>query len=193
LFSGPNCPGTPGAATCPEPLCMIEVFPRSSWSPRTTSAGVTPPSLLVRAHAAGRPPPLAYGLPLDNGSGQVAVSPCWEEDLPDVLSAHLSLRAWPPPPAAREVPLPVSSPTTAAVPPCGPGRRSTMPGQRLPYGALGEAAVRRCCAGRRCARHPDRSSRYGLHRRAAVTFPSEPLTGCSLPVPRICAPSASGP
>ena len=25
LFTGPTCPATPGAAKCPEPLCMIEV------------------------------------------------------------------------------------------------------------------------------------------------------------------------
>jgi hypothetical protein len=44
----------------------------------------------------------------------------------------------------------------------------------------------------RFARHPDRSYRYGFHRRAAVTFPSEPLMGCYLPMPRICSPSESG-
>ena len=72
---------------------------------------------------------------------QVAVSPCWEEDLPDVISAYLSLRAWTPTPAAREVPVPVSSLTTAAFPSFGPGRRSTITIQRLQYGALFEAAV----------------------------------------------------
>ena len=88
--------------------------------------------------------PLPRVLPSDSGSVQVAVSPCWEEDLPDVISAHLSLRAWTPTPAARVVHLPVSSPTTAAFPPFGPGRRSTMSVQRLQYGALFEAAVIRC-------------------------------------------------
>ena len=120
---------------------MIEVLPRSSWSRRTTSAGVTPPSLLVRAHASVLNPPLAYGFSLDKGSVPVAVSPGWEEDLPDVISAYLSLRAWTPTPAARVVHVPVSSHTTAAFPPFGPGRRSTMSVQRLQYGALFEAAV----------------------------------------------------
>jgi hypothetical protein len=55
-----------------------------------------------------------------------AVSPGWEEDLPDVLSASLSLRAWTSPPAARVVPLPVASHTTAAFPSVGPGRRSPV-------------------------------------------------------------------
>jgi hypothetical protein len=31
LFPGPTCPGTPGAAKCPEPLCTIKVLPLSSW------------------------------------------------------------------------------------------------------------------------------------------------------------------
>jgi hypothetical protein len=162
LFTGPTCPDTPGAAKCPEPLCMIEVLPRSSWSQRTTSAGVTLPSSLLRAHAAVLHPPLAYGLPLHNGSVPVAVSPGWEEDLPDVISAYLSLRAWTSTPAARVVHLPVSSHTTAAFPSFGPGRRSTM------YRTA--TSVRRAFSGlqsfahvqaHRFARHPDRSYRYG--------------------------------
>jgi hypothetical protein len=51
LFPGPTCPATPGTTRCPEPLCTIEVLPLSSRSSWTTSAGVTPPSSLVRAHA----------------------------------------------------------------------------------------------------------------------------------------------
>jgi hypothetical protein len=38
---------------------MIEVLPRSSWSRGTTSAGVTPPSLLLRTHAPVLNPPRA--------------------------------------------------------------------------------------------------------------------------------------
>jgi len=161
-FAGPTCPGTPGAAKCPEPLCMMEGLPRSSWSQRTTSAGVTLLSSLLRAHASVLNPPLADGFPLHNGSGPVAVSPGWEEDLPDVLSAYLSLRAWTSPPAARVVPLPVSSHTTAAFPSFGPGRRSTL--------CRTATSVRRAFSGlqscasvqaHRVARHPDRSYRYG--------------------------------
>jgi hypothetical protein len=113
----------------------------------TMSVGITPPSSLIWAHASVLNPPAASGLPSDNGSVQVAVSPCWEEDLPDVISAHLSLRAWTSTPAARVVHLPVSSHTTAAFPPFGPGRRSTMSIQRLPYGALFEAVVISSCSG----------------------------------------------
>src|SRR5215475_4624213 len=107
----------------------------------TTSAGVTPLSSLVRAHAPVLNPPSASVVSLDSGSVQVAISPCWEEDLPDVVSAHPSLRAWPPTPAARGVHLPVSSSTTSAFPSCGPGRRVAKPVQRFQYGALFEAAV----------------------------------------------------
>ena len=104
---------------------MDEVLPRSSWSQNHVSR-CYPASSLIRAHASVLNPPLAYGLPLVNGSVPVAVSPDWEEDLPDVLSAYLSLRAWTPTPAARVGHVPVSSHTTAAFPPFGPGRRSTM-------------------------------------------------------------------
>ena len=51
---------------------------------RTTSAGVTPPSSLLRAHAPVLNPPAASAVPSFGRSLQVAVSPCWEEDLPDV-------------------------------------------------------------------------------------------------------------
>ena len=70
----------------------------------TTSTGVTLLSSLVRAHAPVLTPPSASQGSSDSESVQVAVSPCGEEDLPDVVSAPLSLRAWTPPPAALEVP-----------------------------------------------------------------------------------------
>src|SRR5262249_30922421 len=153
----------------------------------TTSADVTPPSSLVRAHASVLNPLRASVVPSDTRSMQVAVSPCWEKDLPDVISAYLSLRAWTSTPAARVVHLPVSSHTTAAFPSFGPGRRSTM--------CRTATSVRRAFSGlqsfahvqaRRFARHPDRSYRYSVYRMAAVTFTSEPLVGCYLPTPRIC-------
>ena len=107
---------------------------------RTMSAGMPPPASLLRAQAPILPPSRASVGPSDARSVQVAVSPCGEEDLPDVLSAPPSLRAWTPPPAARGVHRPVSSSTTSAFPSCGPGRRSAKPVQRLQYGALCEAA-----------------------------------------------------
>ena len=113
----------------------------------TTSTGVTLLSSLIRTHAPVLNPPSASVGSSDSGSVQVAVSPCWEEDLPDVVSAHLSLRAWTPTPAARGVPLPVSSSTTSAFPAFGPGRRSATSVQRLQYGAFFEAAVIHSCSG----------------------------------------------
>jgi hypothetical protein len=116
-----------------------------SW---TTSAGVTPPSSLLRAHAPVLNPPRASVCPSNTRSVQVAVSPCWEEDLPGVLSAHLSLRAWTSTPAAPVVLMPVSSHGTTAFPTCGTGRHSTLPiPWQLPYGALVEAAVIRSSSG----------------------------------------------
>jgi len=136
LFPGPTCPGTPGAAKCPEPLCPIKVLPRSPWSRRTPSADVTLPSSLLRAHAPILHPPRASGVPSHTRSLQVAVSPCWEEDLPGVRSATLSLRAWTPTPAALVVHLPVSSHKTTAFATLGTARRQATPVQQLQYGAL---------------------------------------------------------
>jgi hypothetical protein len=106
------------------------------------------PTFIAPTGSCASPPPSScLGGPLNTRSVQVAVSPCWEEDLPDVVSAHLSLRAWTPTPAARVVHLPVSSHTTAAFPPFGPGRRSAKPVQRFQYGALFEATVISLCSG----------------------------------------------
>jgi hypothetical protein len=146
-FPGPTMSGY--SSSCQGPSAPLHE-PGVPWlvvvSP-TTSTGMTRLSALVRAHAPVLPPLAASGRASDRGSMQVAVSPCGEADLPDVVSAPPALRAWPPPPAALEGHGPVSSPTTAACPPCGPGRRSTMSVQRLPSGTLCEAAVMRACSG----------------------------------------------
>lgn len=155
--------------------------------------GHYPTFIALTGSCASPSPSSCLGHTLNTRSMQVAVSPCWEKDLPDVISAYLSLRAWTPTPAAREVHIPVTSLTTAAFPSFGPGRRSTMyrtaTSVRRAFSRLQSFAD---VQARRFARHPDRSYRYGFHRRAAVTFPSEPLTGCYLPLPRICYPSESG-
>jgi hypothetical protein len=52
---------------------------------------------------------------------------CWSKDLPDVISANLSLDAWTPTPAASAVRLPVSSHRASAFPTLGPGRHSASP------------------------------------------------------------------
>ena len=106
------------------------------------------PAFIAPTGSCASPPPsLCLGRTLNTRSVQVAVSPCWEKDLPDVIAAYLSLRAWTPTPAARGVRLPVSSSTTSAFPSFGPGRRSAKPVQRFQYGALFEAAVICSCSG----------------------------------------------
>ncbi len=110
-------------------------------------SGFYPTFIAPTGSCASPPPSSCLGRTLNTRSRQVAVSPCWEEDLPDVISAHPSLRAWTPPPAARGVPLPVSSSTTSAFPSFGPGRRSAKAVQRCQYGALFEAAVISSCSG----------------------------------------------
>ena len=50
-------------------------------------------------------------------------------DVPDVISANLSLDAWTPTPAALVVHVPVSSHKTSAFPTLGTGRRSASPCQ----------------------------------------------------------------
>ena len=67
---------------------------------RVASEGVTPPSSLLRAHAPDQNPPRASESSLCTRSLQVAVSPCWEMALPDVISRPLR-RCSDPYPAAR--------------------------------------------------------------------------------------------
>jgi hypothetical protein len=141
---------------------------------------------------------------------QVAVSPCGEKDLPDVIAAPLSLRAWTPPPVALEVLLLVSSLKTSAVPSCGPGRRSPMSVQRLPRGALFEAAVMRSCSGpqvgspprsRLPLRHTPQGSRGFYVRASRESLPPHapdmlavrigPLTAEDFPLIRCAALSAA--
>jgi len=141
LFPGPTLSGYSWSCQVPRAPLHVHGVTVHAMMARTMSAGIPPPSSLLRAHAPVLNPPAASVVSSDSGSVQVAVSPCWEKDLPDVLSAHLSLRAWTPTPVALEVLLPVSSLKTSAFPSVGPGRRSTMSVQRLQHGALFEAAV----------------------------------------------------
>ena len=141
LFPGPTMSGYSWSCQVPRAPLHEQGVTSLVVVSETTSTGVTLLSSLVRAHAPVLTPPSASEVSSRSGSVQVAVSPCWEEDLPDVVSAHLSLRAWTPTPAACGVHLPVSSPKTSAFPSFGPGRRFAKPVQRFQYGALFEAAV----------------------------------------------------
>jgi hypothetical protein len=74
-------------------------------------------------------------------SSQVAVSPCWDQDVPDVISADLSPDAWTRTPAVPKVHALVSSLETSAFPANGPGRHTAMTAQRLPCGRVFFGAV----------------------------------------------------
>ncbi len=105
------------------PLHVQGVTPPVVISP-TTSAGITPPSLLIRTHAPDQKAPIGFGCPYSDRSLQVVVTPCCQMAFPDVISANLSLRARTPTPAALVVHTPVSSHKTSAFPEMPPGRRS---------------------------------------------------------------------
>ena len=90
----------------------------------TASAGITPPSSLLRTHAPNQKAPIGFGCPYSDRSLQVVVTPCCQMALPDVISANLSLRARTPTPAALVVHTPVTSHKTSAFPEMPPGRRS---------------------------------------------------------------------
>jgi len=148
LFTGPTLSGYSWNCQVPRvPLHDQGVTSHVVMS-RTTSAGITPPSSLIRTHAPILNPPRASVLPSNMRSLQVVVSPCWEKDLPGVISANLSLRAWTPTPAALVVHLPVSSHKTTAFPTLGTGRREANPIlQQFQYGLCFEAAVIRSPSG----------------------------------------------
>jgi hypothetical protein len=86
----------PGTAKCPESLCPMWALPNMGETCCVSWEGVTPPSSLLRTHAPipSRSPVLR--LCLVKESLPVATSPGCEEDLPDVISANLSLDARPP-------------------------------------------------------------------------------------------------
>jgi len=141
LFPGPTMSGYSWSYQVPRaPLHDRGVISLIVVSSDHVSRGY--PTVIAPTGSCTSPPPSScLGRTLNTRSVQVAVSPCWEKDLPDVVSAHLSLRAWTSTPAALEVHVPVSSPKTSAFPSFGPGRRSTQPVQRRQYGALCEAVV----------------------------------------------------
>jgi hypothetical protein len=73
-----------------EPLCTSAELPRFALRSRHKSAGITPPSSLLRAHAPDRHPPVGFGCPYSSRSLQVVPSPCCIAALPDVISAILA-------------------------------------------------------------------------------------------------------
>ena len=86
------CPvALPRSSDCPPraPLhdCGNTALALNSW---LRSAGVTPPSSLILAHAPDHHPPVGFGLPYSSRSLQVVASPCCMTALPDIISAILA-------------------------------------------------------------------------------------------------------
>jgi hypothetical protein len=158
----------------------------------TMSVGFTSPLSLLRAHAPVLPPPCVSVVPSTPGLCRLRSAPAGRRTFPTVslricpcvlgpLPRWLLRCSYPFLPS-RHRPSPRSDRVGAPHCPCSDF--STAPFSRLQSFADVQA--------RRCAHHPGRSSRYGIHRMAAVVFTSEPLVGRYLPTPRICLPSESG-
>jgi len=136
--------------------------------------------------------PLPTDSPLVNGSVPVAVSPGWEEDLPDVTLHIFPYVLGPLPRQLVECIYPFLPPRLRPSP-----REDRVGAPHHPYSDFSTARFSRLQSfthvqARRYAHHPGRSYRYGHIRMAAVVSPSEPLVVRYLPTPRICLPSESG-
>lgn len=153
---------------------------------QTTSAGVTLPSSLLRAHAPILHPPRAAVVPLTPGLCRLLSAPAGRRTFP-TLSLHICpcvlgplprrlLRCTCPFLPSRQRPSPRSDRVGAPQCPCSDF--SMAPFSRLQSFPHVQA--------RRFAHHPGRSYRYGFHRMAAVVSTSEPLAVRYLPTPRIC-------
>jgi hypothetical protein len=105
------------------------------------------PTFIAPTDSCADPKPSScLGKPSYTRSLQVAVSPCWESDLPGVISANLSSRAWTPTPAAPVVHLPVSSHRTTAFPTLGPGRRDRSRDHSYTPTAISAGSLFRGCS-----------------------------------------------
>ena len=148
-------------AKCPEPLYTVQGVTSPVRVSCTPSAGVTPPSSLLRAHAPVRHPPRASVVPSTPGLCRLLSAPAGRRTCPT-----LSLRIFPgvlgPLPRrlvwcldpflpTRPRPSPRSDRVGAPHSPCSDF--SPAPFSRLQSLADVQA--------RRCARHPDRSYRDG--------------------------------
>ncbi len=84
----------PKARQVPRAPLLAPGVPSYDAASCTPSEGMTPPSSLLRTHAPDQNPLTGFGCPSSGKSLQVAVSPCWELALPDVISASLLGHAW---------------------------------------------------------------------------------------------------
>ena len=91
-----------------------------------TSAGITPPSSLLPAHAPDQNPP-ADLVSVYGGSSQVVAAPCWEMALPGVISTILAWVLGPLPRRAPSVQMPVASRRASVSPYLSGARRAEIP------------------------------------------------------------------
>jgi hypothetical protein len=186
LFPGPTMSGDSWSCQGPRAPLPVHGVTWHALMSRPMAAGIPPPSSLLRAHAPVLPPPRASVVPSTPGLCRLRSAPAGSRTFPTlslrlcpcVLGPLPRRLVWGPYPLLPPRQRPAPRADRVGAPPCPYSDVSTAPFSRLQSFADVQA--------RRGARHPDRSYRYGLHRRAAVTFPSEPLTICYLPVPRIC-------
>jgi hypothetical protein len=114
-----------GTAKCPEFLRPPQALPSAERCPHLLDGRY--PTVTATTHSCASPVP-SHRLSLYALCGrslQVAVSPCWERHLPDVISANPSSDAWTPTPAVPTVHVLVSSREASAFPELKAGRHST--------------------------------------------------------------------
>src|SRR4029434_574906 len=142
-----------------------------------------PTLALLRPHAPVLPPPRASVVPLTLGLCRLPSAPAGRRTFPTLSLRILPCVLGPLPRQLVECIYPFLPPRHRPSP-----RSDQVGASQSPYSDLSTAPFSRLqlflhVQAHRFARHPDRSYRYGFHRRAAVTFPSEPLIGHSPPLP----------
>jgi hypothetical protein len=185
-------PGPAKAARCPEPLGPLQVFPPTAWRlvPRQRAL-----PLLHRSYDLMRQTtslPLTSVVPPTAGLCRLSSVPAARWPFP-AFSPRICLRLLGPlPPVRPLVHLPVSSQQTSAFTASGSARhRTTIRTATSVRGRTSGRSIMRSWSGLRMCSPPRSLLPQGDHW-AAVASTSEPLTVCSLPAHRICAPSASG-
>ena len=138
-------------------------------------------------------PPSSFGIASHGGSLQVAVSPCWAQALPDVISANPSPRVWTPTPAAPRVHAPVTSPRTLAFPALGPGRRVAISPTATSVGTtISELQSFTNVQTRRFARHAGSSHLTPVGAWQPWLLHPRPIMVRYLTMQRTCYPSKTG-
>ena len=186
MFTGPTCPGTPGTAKCPEPLCTSQALPHSSGSlgPRQQALPCRPRSYGLMRQSSTLLAPRWY--PWTPGLCRLRSAPAGRRTFPTLSLRILPCVLGPLPRRLLRCVYPFLPPRHRPSP-----RSDRVGAPQSPYSDFSTERISRLQSfayvqARRFACHPDRSYRYSVYRMAAVTFTSEPLVGCYLHSPRIC-------